>query len=303
MGIDIYPSLPVEMSFGLPVLGRLVNYDTVINSFLVGLVLVVLAWLGTRRLRKLPGRFQAALEAFVGAFDSLTREVLGDKLGRRYLPLVGSLFLFVLFCNFWGVVPLRALPGFSSGGVEISGEDVTADRDANGRYDVGDEYEDSDGDGRRNHGVLIPPPAEPTADLNVPLGLALLFFVVGLGSQIYIKGPLAPVKDLFMDMGPFNWEGGAFSVTFRLAILVVFQVFMFFLNVVGKFAEVVSVSFRLFGNIFGGVVILAVIGWLLNELVLPIGLTFFFGIFVGTVQAFVFTMLNLTYLSLAVAED
>jgi len=303
MGSDIYPDLPVEMSFRVPLVGGLLNYATAFNSAVIVLLLIVVAWITTRHLRKFPGRLQVAAESFVSAFDQLTCDVLGKEIGRKYLPLVGSLFLFVLLSNIWGMVPVSALPYFRSGGVEIGGEKVTIDREANGRYDPGDEFEDSDGDGRRDHGVLIPPPKEPTADLNVPLGLALLFFLVGLGSQIWYKGPLAPVKDLFMDMGPMSFKGNPVLVAARVLLMLVFQAFMFFLNVVGKFAEVVSVSFRLFGNIFGGVVILAVIGGLLHELVVPIGLSFFFGIFVGTVQAFVFTMLNLTYLSLAIAEE
>jgi F-type H+-transporting ATPase subunit a len=63
---------------------------------------------------------------------------------------------------------------------------------------------------------------------------------------------------------------------------------------------VVSISFRLFGNIMGGSIIILVVSYLSFNLVLPPFLNAFFGIFVGTVQAFVFTMLTLVYISVQV---
>jgi F-type H+-transporting ATPase subunit a len=71
------------------------------------------------------------------------------------------------------------------------------------------------------------------------------------------------------------------------------------LNVVGELAKVVSISFRLFGNIMGGAIIITVVSWMVYSLVLPPFLYVFFGMFVGTVQAFVFTMLTITYIAVA----
>ncbi|MBU4053992.1 MAG: F0F1 ATP synthase subunit A, partial [Proteobacteria bacterium] len=59
-------------------------------------------------------------------------------------------------------------------------------------------------------------------------------------------------------------------------------------------------SFRLFGNIMGGSIIILVVSHLTYSIVLPPLLNIFFGIFVGTIQAFVFTMLTVTYISLQV---
>ena len=71
------------------------------------------------------------------------------------------------------------------------------------------------------------------------------------------------------------------------------------LNVVGELAKVVSISFRLFGNILGGAIIISVVSHMIYSLVLPPFLYVFFGMFVGTIQAFVFTMLTITYISVA----
>ena len=72
------------------------------------------------------------------------------------------------------------------------------------------------------------------------------------------------------------------------------------LNVVGELAKVVSISFRLFGNILGGGIIIVVVSNLIYYMFLPIGMDLFFVFFVGTVQAFVFTMLTLTYIAVAI---
>ena len=79
--------------------------------------------------------------------------------------------------------------------------------------------------------------------------------------------------------------------------------FMMPLNVVGELAKVISISFRLFGNIMGGAIIIIVVSHLLYFIIVPILLNGFFGMFVGSVQAFVFTMLYLTYTSVAVRSD
>jgi F-type H+-transporting ATPase subunit a len=74
------------------------------------------------------------------------------------------------------------------------------------------------------------------------------------------------------------------------------------LNIVGELAKVVSISFRLFGNIFGGAIIALVVTSLTKAVLVPIGLNLFFTMFAGTIQAFVFIMLSITYLSLEITD-
>jgi F-type H+-transporting ATPase subunit a len=126
---------------------------------------------------------------------------------------------------------------------------------------------------------MVPGLSEPTKDLNTTLTLGLIGFVVAHVSAIRVKG----------------W---------RKYLKVYFEPFflMFPLNVIGELAKVVSISFRLYGNIMGGSIIILVVSDLVNYWVLPPFLQLFFGFFVGTIQAFVFAMLTLTYISLAVQE-
>ena len=130
----------------------------------------------------------------------------------------------------------------------------------------------------------VPAPAEPTSNVNTTVAMALLFvLMIGHGSSIRYNGIWGYIKD-------YASPGGLIGLV------------MLPLNIVGKIAEIVSISFRLFGNIFGGAVIIAVVSGLVAYIGLPVFLYGFFGVFVGTVQAFVFTMLALTYIASGAAE-
>ncbi len=121
---------------------------------------------------------------------------------------------------------------------------------------------------------IIPHLGEPTKDLNTPLSLGLMGFVIAHYTGIKVKGFKKYISEYFQ---PFF--------------------FMMPLNIIGELSKVVSISFRLFGNIMGGSVIIMVISYLSFSIILPPFLNAFFGLFVGTVQAFVFTMLTVVYIS------
>ncbi len=124
---------------------------------------------------------------------------------------------------------------------------------------------------------IIPHLEEPTKDLNTPLALGLMGFVVAHVAGIRSKGFKDYAREYFQPM-----------------------FFMMPLNVIGELAKIVSISFRLFGNIMGGSIIILVVSHLTFSLVLPPLLNAFFGLFVGTIQAFVFTMLTVVYISVQI---
>ena len=145
----------------------------------------------------------------------------------------------------------------------------------------------------------FPPTAifeEPTADINCTLGLGIMGMAIATYCSLKVKGPLGYLSEL---AGPL-WEqeeakGGAL-IAGKLSAL-----FFFPLNVIGELAKIVSISFRLFGNIIGGGIIIIVVSSLVYQFSwLAVGLDGFFIFFVGTVQAFVFTMLTLTYIAVAI---
>lgn len=124
---------------------------------------------------------------------------------------------------------------------------------------------------------ILPHLEEPTRDLNTPLSLGLLGFVVAHYAGIKAKGFKAYIRAYFEPV-----------------------FFLMPLNLIGELAKIISISFRLFGNIMGGAIIILVVSHLTYNLVLPPFLNIFFGLFVGTIQAFVFTMLTVVYISVQV---
>ena len=122
---------------------------------------------------------------------------------------------------------------------------------------------------------IIPHMEEPTKDLNTPLSMGLMGIAVANYVGIKTKGFKKYAKEYIEPM-----------------------VFMLPLNLIDQLSKVVSISFRLFGNIMGGSIIILVVSHLVYNLLLPPFLFAFFGIFVGAIQAFVFTMLTIVYISM-----
>ncbi|MGC9324508.1 MAG: F0F1 ATP synthase subunit A [Desulfomonilia bacterium] len=120
---------------------------------------------------------------------------------------------------------------------------------------------------------IIPGLSEPTQDLNTTLSLGVTGFFVAHYSGIKFKGIKSYLKSYCEPI-----------------------FFMAPLNIIGELSKVISISFRLFGNIKGGAIIILVVSALVYSLLLPPFLYGFFGLFVGTIQAFVFTMLTLVYI-------
>jgi F-type H+-transporting ATPase subunit a len=132
----------------------------------------------------------------------------------------------------------------------------------------------------------IPWLEEPTTDINTALALGCISFVYAQVASI-------------LALGLWEYIKGFFSPFFLMLPL----------NIIGRLATVVSISFRLFGNMFGGSIISAIYSNLIRKSVIfqlagifsgfNLAVMLFFGVFEGSLQAFVFTMLSLTYLAIA----
>ncbi len=116
---------------------------------------------------------------------------------------------------------------------------------------------------------------QPTADLNTTFALALLTFVLTHVSGMKSKGVGGYMKS-FLEPLPF----------------------MFPLNIISELAQPVSLSFRLFGNMLGSLIILALL-YSFAPIIIPIIPHMYFDIFVGIIQTFIFVMLTMTYVSIA----
>jgi F-type H+-transporting ATPase subunit a len=216
------PQLNLEM-FGL---NLVFNLETIFMTWIVMAILMCFGFLATRKAGILPNPFQVVAELLVNAFYGLTQDALDEDMAKKYAPLICSLFMFLILCNWLGAIP------------ELS---------------------------------------EPTKDLNTPLGLGIMGFFIAHYSGIKAKGIKAYAKTYLEPM-----------------------FFMLPLTVIGELAKVVSISFRLYGNILGGAIIVIVVTHLIYGVLLPPLLICFFSLFIGTIQAFVFTMLTLVYISVQV---
>lgn len=124
---------------------------------------------------------------------------------------------------------------------------------------------------------VIPYCESPTRDLNVTLSLALLVFVMSQLLAVRMRGGIKYLKG-FIEPYPF----------------------MLPLNIVSEIAKPVSHSFRLFGNTFGGAILVTVVSAKFAPVVVPAALNAFYGLFVGAIQAFVFAILTVAYINIAV---
>lgn len=259
-------------------------YVRLIMSWIVMGLLLVLAYFITRKFSVVPSRIQSLGEAILGFFDGLTKDTLGTS-ARRFFPFVTTLFLFIIISNWIGI-----LPEFFHFIAFVAGIFVAP-------FDAGVSIV---GGFMRWHVAIpdahwlalltrIPEVQEPTADLNTTLACGILVFLTVHFWAIRSKGIREYLKEYTK---PF--------------------VFMVPLNIVGELAKIVSLSFRLFGNIMGGSIVILVITTLLLALpwifipfaiVIPVGLKFFLGLFIGAIQAFVFATLALTYTAVASSQE
>ncbi|MCX5771834.1 MAG: F0F1 ATP synthase subunit A [Candidatus Hydrogenedentes bacterium] len=144
--------------------------------------------------------------------------------------------------------------------------------------------------------VALPVPfvQEPTSDLNCTLALGFLSITCATIYGFHYKGVRGTLKDM---AGPlWESEGAAWwaSAAGKASALLFFPI-----HVIGEISRMLSVSFRLFGNILGGATIIAVIFLLARGLFFPLILDSFFLAFEAAIQAYVFSMLTLVYIAVA----
>lgn len=247
--------MPMHISISAEELFR-VGAIPVTNALLLtfiisaGLMLFSARFFG--RLRTVPGRFQSGVEAIFEGLWKLVIDVSGDeRLARKFFPLVATIFFFVLFSNWSGLVPGLGTVGL----LEHDGH------------------------------TIIPFIRSPSADLNMTLAISLIAVFTVQFMGIAAIGVVKYGKKFLVS--PLQKPYGVGT-------------FMGILELVGEATRVVSFSFRLFGNIFAGEVLLIVI---LNLVPFLVPLPFFFlEVFVGVVQAAVFSILTLVFLKMATLE-
>jgi len=226
------------------------QFENVLFSLIVALALCVVAFFASRKRQMIPGRFQNAVEALVEPVYNQIVDILGPKYGPRYVPFLGSLFIYILFMNLMGIVPLMK---------------------------------------------------SPTSNLNVTLALAITVFV-------YVQ--YTAIRENGIGGYLFHMAGSpASAIEWGLVPLA------FPIHVIGELAKPVSLSCRLFGNIFGEDMLLVGFATLgigamsaMHLGALPFGLPLhfvflFLALLTSFVQALVFAMLSTIYFLLMLPHD
>lgn len=211
------------------------NMDTLVTMWAAMLFLIIFAFIATRKLSLVPSKLQAFTESLMGFFWGLTDTMIGHE-GRKHIPLVASLFLFIITANLMGQLPLSI--------VHIK------------------------------HGEL----ASPTNDINMTAAMAVIVLIY----YVFVGFKKKKLKFLFHEL---SFVG----------------VILFLVELLEMITRPLTLALRLFGNILAGeILISALLGMCAYLLPLPI---MFFEVLVACVQALVFTMLTIVYISSAVSEE
>jgi F-type H+-transporting ATPase subunit a len=292
------PAEPVFELFGFPI------SNTLLSSWLTMLVLVLGSWAITRRMRVVPGRWQSLLEMLIEGFWKLVLGAAGPKWTPKFFPIVMTIFLFVVTSNWLGLTPL-----FGGWGVlhhaDEHGHAVqwVGDSHALGILVKAEEAEAGEivAEEHGDRYILAPMFRAATTDMNVTLALAVVsvaltqyFGLSSLGLKYFSK---------FIAVGgvvkAFTKQGLGCVGRIAAFFMGIIDIFIGIVESISEVGKVVSFSFRLFGNIFAGEVLLGVMAFLIPYIIsLP-----FFGLelFVGLVQALVFMMLSVAFFVVAVS--
>jgi F-type H+-transporting ATPase subunit a len=249
--------------------------NSIVVACIVTVLLLVLSRRATRRMQLIPGGTQNVFEALVEGLYNTLEGIVGKHMIARTFPLLATMFIYILASNWFGLLPGVGTVGFGpkSGPLAISE-------------------------------VTNPILRSASADLNMTLAIAGLFMVVWFYWTMRVTGPVAFFKDQF---GP---KGGVTGVL-KIVLIPIFF-FVGIIEVISTSFRLVSLSMRLYGNMFAGENLLHTMSTLGDKLPLPLAylssivlpLPFYFlELLVGLIQALVFMLLCAVYVQLSTTHE
>lgn len=281
-------------------LGPVPITNTIVNTILIDALIIFGVIVLAKNIKKIPGTFQNIVELIVDIFYKLTESIAG-KNAEKIFPYFLTFFLFILLSNWSGLIPGAESIGFyppdthkeeahvetpdtqlSPIQVDDHTEPTYGDNTheeptheiSNTSKDHSEEASNAHTEGKEEH-HLVSLNRNLTSDINATLALAIISLVAT--HMLSIKA-----------LGIKEYLGRFFSLNPIL-------LFVGILELVSEFTKMISLSFRLFGNIYAGEVVLATISSLL-AFVAPIPFMLL-EILVGLVQALVFAMLTMVFMS------
>lgn len=237
--------------------------NTILSSWIASVVLVLLFVLGARKAALVPGRLQNFVEIAIEGLLNFVAGTVGREHSRMIFPVIATIFLFVIFNAWIGLLPIYPSLGFMDGGlIKIH---------------------------------LLRPAG---TDINMPLALAVVSFVFveGLGFKMLGIGYITK----FVRLGSLK---RGIAALFRFQILDAFQYLLdfFFVGPLEAFSELVrliSFTFRLFGNMTAGEILVLVSAFLV-PFVATVGV-YGLELLVGFIQALIFSGLTLVFAAIAI---
>jgi F-type H+-transporting ATPase subunit a len=259
--------LPSETVFTI---GGYAVKNTLLASLLTTVVLLALFIPVTRKMKLIPGRMQSMVEMLVETLLNFIEGISGKAHSRKFLPVIATIFLFVMFNAYLALVPLFGTWG--------------------GKIDL--------------HGVTVIEPFFRSAntDVNFTMALAICAFIFieywgfkSAGFVHYMSEFIKVGQFHHGMMGLFKGKGKAALADIFFGII---NIFIGLIELLSHFIRIVSFTFRLFGNMTAGEILLIIMSFLIPFLAaIP-----FYGLelLVGVVQALIFAGLTLVFATIAV---
>lgn len=268
-------------------LGPIYITNTLIATWMTVVVLLGFFYMATRRMRLVPSGLQNLAEALVELILDFMEGVAGKENARRFFPVIATIFLFVLVNAWMGLLPIFNVFGWGEHGVsEPLLHSILPS--------VFPEY-----DGFIVETAMLRP---ANTDINVPLMLALVSFLAVEYWGITAVGFRNYTGKFFRFGQFFQGIGRLLSGKVKEGIGVLFygaiDIFVGFLELLSEFVRIISFTFRLFGNMTAGEVLL-----LMMMFVVPLlwpNIFYFLELMLGSIQALIFAGLTLVFATLAV---
>ncbi len=271
-------------------LGPIYITNTLIATWVTILVLVVFFFLATRKMKLIPKGLQNFAETIIEMLLNFVESVAGKENGRRFFPIIATIFLFVLTNAWLGLLPVFNVIG------RLHPESVTDATLLHSLLSIFPEY--------TGRPIDVPILRPANTDINVPLMLALVSFcsveywgITSLGFRHYL-GKFLRFQQLFK--GLKELFKGKIKPALSAILFGLIDVFVGALETLAELVRILSFTFRLFGNMTAGEVLVLMISFLVPWVLGSI----FYGLetLLGFIQALIFSALTLVFATMAVTR-